>query len=156
MSLENFYSSLRDRYVEENERQRSIEDKSHKFLLISSVIIAALQFLKLDYDWIVLIPTPIILIFYVMIMRMQSYSQPLDVDHFLTKNNEICEETLEKTKKFTKDEFLDDRIKSYIRCTSQNKKINKTKAQFVQVIQYLFISQIGLLVFILFSNHLIF
>ncbi|MCH9659119.1 hypothetical protein K0U27_10630 [archaeon] len=156
MSLENFYSSLRDSYLEENERQNQIENKAHKFLLISSVIVAALQFLKLDFDWIVLIPTPIILIFFVLLMRIQSFAKPLDVDYFLTKNNEICEETLEKTKKFSKEEFLNDRIKSYIRCTSKNKKINENKAKFTEIMQYFFISQIGLLIVILFFNHLSF
>lgn len=145
-TLEVFYLSLRDGYLEENDRQKLLEDKAHKFLLISSIIVTALQFLKLDYGWIVLIPIPIILLFYILIMRIKSYDKPLKVDHFLTQNDEICENILDKTKKLSKDAFLNDRIESYIRCTSGNKKINQTKARFIEWMQSAFIIQIILLV----------
>ena len=154
MSLENFQSVLKDRYEQEDNRNKQIENKTHHLLFLTAIIIPLTKFFEIDFDWVVITPTIVMVILFILVIKPRKFQRPIDPDYFMTSKNEICEDLLKKSMDLTSEEFAQDRIKSYIKCTSHNKKIVDTKATILQLMQIAVIIQIILLVSILLYPHL--
>lgn len=154
MSLENFQSVLKDRYEQEDNRNKQIESKTHHLLFLTTVIVPLTKFFKIDFDWIVIIPTIIMVILFILVLKLREFQRPIDPDYFITKDNTINQDLLKKSMDLTPEEFSKDRIESYIRCASQNKKLVDRKAFYLRLMQVVIVIQIVLLVSILLYGNL--
>ena len=154
MSLKNFQSVLKDRYEQEDNRNKQIENKTYYLLFLTTIIVPLTKFFEIEYNWVVIAPTVVMVILFIFVIKIRKFSHPIDPDYFLTSKNEICKDLLKKFIDLTPEKFAQDRIESYIRCTSHNKKIVDTKATILQLMQIVIIIQIILLVSILLYPHI--
>jgi len=154
MSLENFQSVLKDRFYQEIDRNKHIENKTHHLLFLTTIIIPITKYFKIDFDWLVIIPTIIIIILFILVLKLRDFQKPIDPDYFMTSGNEICQDLLKKSMELKPEEFAKDRIESYIRCTSQNKKTVDKKAKYLQLMQIVVVIQISIFALILLYSNL--
>lgn len=154
MSLENFQSVLKDRFEQEYNRNKHIENKTHHFLFLTTIIIPITKYFKIDFDWLVIIPTIITVILFILVLKLREFQKPINPDYFMTSENEICQDLLKKSMDLKPEEFAKDRIESYIRCTSHNKKIVDRKAKYLQLMQIVVVIQISIFALILLYSNL--
>lgn len=156
MSLEIFHSGVQNRYNEENQLTSHLENKAGHMLFITSLISLLTSLIEIQLY--VIIPTILIAILFCYLMRLEAFSTSINPNQFFTTDNKIINCELNESIKEAKEEpdkFIIARIKSYLKCTAENKIINAKKTKYLKFIQYLFISQICILVFIIFITYIV-
>ena len=146
MSLENFFSLLKDRFEYESKRDNHVEKKTHQFIFVSIAIIPLIKYLEIEtYAVLIVIPTLIISILFVLVLKVRVFEVPTNPDYYICHGDKINEEILKKDMELKDDELSEFGIRHYIKSTSYNKKIVNTKVKYLKFIQYGVIIQIFML-----------
>jgi len=138
---EQLQSSLQERYVSETERDKDVENKSHRFIFLTTILLPLSNVVEMEHSLLMAIPTMLIGILFFGMLRVRTFKVPETPAYYLDCCGKI-NDNLSKALKLTDEQISKKRIESYIICTVHNKKITDQKIKYLKNIQYITFIQI--------------